>query len=146
MWTPPYKRKWWTNSRGPVVHSLLWGWTKHRCLIMLMFTSIQSSEMAFSNLFEKLSTVGRWKLQVSISWTASWSRDGSTSRRATRLATVLAELRRREKLVELLLTSLLLIRDVYPGSQIQDQKGSRIRFHVKEFKYFNPKNMFLSSR
>jgi hypothetical protein len=56
-----------------------------------------------------------------------------------------AELRRRKKLVELLSTSLLLIRDAYPGSdffhpgsQIQGQKdsGSRIRIRIKEFKYF----------
>ncbi len=47
----------------------------------------------------------------------------------------------------------LRIRDVYSGSEfffhtgswIQGQKDSRIRIHIKEFKYFNPKNC-LSSR
>jgi hypothetical protein len=37
--------------------------------------------------------------------------------------------------------AVLRIRDVYPGSQIQGQKESRIRIRIliKEFKYFNPK-------
>ncbi len=33
-----------------------------------------------------------------------------------------------------------------PGSRIQVQKDSQIRSGIKEFKYFNPKKMFLSSR
>ncbi len=42
----------------------------------------------------------------------------------------------------------LRIRDVYPGSRIQDQKdsASRIRVHLQEFKYFWPKKLFLTSR
>jgi hypothetical protein len=44
--------------------------------------------------------------------------------------------------------SVLRIRDVYPGSRIRFfsilDPGSRIR--IKAFKYFNPKNCFLSSR
>jgi hypothetical protein len=30
----------------------------------------------------------------------------------------------------------------YPGSRVQEQKDTRIRIHVKEFKYFNPKICF----
>jgi hypothetical protein len=50
-------------------------------------------------------------------------------------------------------TSVLRIRDVYPGSDFFPSlipypnffhPGSRI--HIKEFEYFNPKNSFLSSR
>jgi hypothetical protein len=50
---------------------------------------------------------------------------------------------------------LLRIRDVYPGSQILlfsiPDPGSEFfhpgsRILIKEFKYFNPKNCFLSSR
>jgi hypothetical protein len=47
----------------------------------------------------------------------------------------------------------LRIGDVYPASEsfpsrIQDKKDSesRIRIRIKEFKYFEPKNLFLSSR
>ncbi len=36
----------------------------------------------------------------------------------------------------------------HPGSQIlgQNNSGSRIRIRIKEFKYIEPKNMFLTSR
>jgi hypothetical protein len=41
----------------------------------------------------------------------------------------------------------LRIRDVYPGSEffpfrIQGQEDSRIRVRIKEYKYFNPKNVY----
>jgi hypothetical protein len=41
----------------------------------------------------------------------------------------------------------LRIRNAYPGSRIQGQKdsGSRIPIRIKEFKYFEPKKLFLSS-
>jgi hypothetical protein len=42
----------------------------------------------------------------------------------------------------------LRIHDVYFGSRIQGQKDSRsrIRIRIKEFKYFQPNKLFLSSR
>jgi|688.fasta_scaffold576654_1 hypothetical protein len=43
--------------------------------------------------------------------------------------------------------AVLRIRDVYPGSEffpfrIQGQEDSRIRVRIKEYKYFNPKNVY----
>jgi hypothetical protein len=34
----------------------------------------------------------------------------------------------------------------HPGSHIKNDSGSRIRIHTKEYTYFKPKQLFLSSR
>jgi hypothetical protein len=54
---------------------------------------------------------------------------------------------------ECILQAVLRIRDVYPGSRIRlfsiPDPGSELfpsRIRIKEFKYFNPKKWFLSSR